>query len=209
MDHLASSAASLTSLLLRLHFITLVRDLCYLRRKECHVGTANNRVRYSSMESRDSNKHDGVCECGEEVLANDHQQIPRCNSFIWENGDNELAKQSSDKSACEAPAPKTHGCILLRPHSRVVAQANFEREINQNCQSHVVLAKALIQELQVGDTVVSLEANLGDEVHNDDSLDVLEFEYAPHDAIDIPDTIFVLRLVLLLQKAESNRHNDV
>ncbi|KAI6763471.1 hypothetical protein HG531_012859 [Fusarium graminearum] len=135
--------------------------------------------------------------------------IPRCDSLGRKDCDDKLGRQSGDKSTNKAPAPKTHWGVLLRPHSSIVTQADLEGEINKNGQSHVILAESLVQKLQVGDTVVSLEANLGDEMNNNDGLDVLKLQNTPHDAVDIPDTIFVLRLVLLLQKSKSNGDNDV
>jgi len=53
---------------------------------------------------------------------------------------------------------------------------NLEREVDENSNSHVFLQQTLLEEFERGDRVVGHEANFGEEVDDDEGLDVCRIE---------------------------------
>lgn len=125
------------------------------------------------------------------------------------NHDHDLGKTGSDEAADKSPAPDVDWGIGSGPAAGVVAEANFEREVNEDCESHVFLAESLVDELEVCDSVVGLEPNFGDEVDYDDALYVSKFEDAEHAFIDFEDAVPFLGLVFFLQDGEAEGNKQV
>lgn len=161
------------------------------------------------MEGRDGNEHDGAHKGTENVFDDDGYEVPSSRTSRWEEHDDTLSEDGGNKSAHKRPTPDPDRLVLLAPFARVVTQAHFEGEVDQNSECQVFLAKPLVQELEVSDGVISLEANLGDEVDDNEDLDVLESENSTHDFVDIPDSFLLLGPVFLLQDGESKSHGQV
>ena len=66
------------------------------------------------------------------------------------------------------------GRISGRPATGIISQANLKGKVDENGESHVFLAETFVEEFEVCDCVVGLEADFGDEVDDDDALDVAE-----------------------------------
>ena len=82
-----------------------------LRSKQCHICASNNRIRDSSMESRDCYEHDGICKSREDVFCNDHEEVPGIDAFGGEDDDCYLGEDGCYEAADETPAPETHGGV--------------------------------------------------------------------------------------------------
>lgn len=179
------------------------------RSEKSHVSTANDRVRDARVEGRDGNKHDGVGKSGKDVLGNDNQHVPRGDTLGREHDNSKLRENGSHQTTHEAPAPETHGRELLRPLSCIVSQTDLEGEVDQNSEGHVLGTESLVKKLEVGDSIVGLEADLGNKVDDDDGLDVLQVEHTPHDLVDVPDAILVFGTLLALHQTQADRHSNV
>ena len=79
----------------------------HVRCKQSHVSTANDRICDSGVESRDSDEHDGVGESRENMLHDDHEQVPGINAIGRKDGDCDLSNNSCNKASHESPAPES------------------------------------------------------------------------------------------------------
>lgn len=113
-----------------------------------------------------------------------------------------LGDQRGDEAGDEGVAPDVDGGVGGRPAAGVVAEADFKGEVDEDCEGHVFLAEALVEEFEVGGGVVGLEADFGDEVDDDDGLDVAQFEDAEHALVDFGDAVAVMGPFFLLQETE-------
>lgn len=151
------------------------------------------------MEGADGHKHDRVGEGAEDMAPDDRQQIPCRDPLRREQHHHPLRDDGRDEAADKGPAPDVHRRIDGRPAAGVVAQADLKGEIDQDGQGEVFLTEALIQKLEVRDAVVCLEADLGDQMDDDDALNILQFQDPDHAAVDLHDTVFFLGFVLALE----------
>jgi hypothetical protein len=180
-----------------------------VRSQQRHVRAADDGVRDLSVERADSNKHDRVHERGEHVLRDDDEEESARRAAAGEDGDDELREARSDEAADEGPAPDVHGRVRLAPFSDVVAQEDFDGEVDEDDEGELFLLEALVEELQAGDCVVGLEADLRDQVDDDEGLDVLELQDAPHGLVDFFDAVRVAVAVFALQECETESHDEV
>ena len=137
------------------------------------------------------------------------EQIPRLYAVGWENHDDELGYTSCDKTADESPAPDMNRGVRRRPAASVVAQADFERKVDEDCKSHVFLTESFVEKFQVCDAIIGLEANFGDEVDHDNALYVSEFKDAKHAFVNFEDAIPLLGLVFLLENGETDSNEQI
>lgn len=97
-----------------------------------------------------------------------------------------------------------NGWINRRPSPSKIPQTNLKGEINQDSQGQVFLAEALVQQLEIRDGVIGLEADFGYEVDDDDGLYVSEFKDPDHGFVDFHYPIALLGFFFALQKRETN-----
>lgn len=168
------------------------------RSQQRHVRAPNDGIRNLRVESRDGYKHDRVHESRHDVLHYHREEVPRRYASCREDHDNDLGECGSEESTNECPTPEVHGPVGGGPFASVVTQTELEREIDQDYQGHVVLSKALVQKFQIGDRIISLEADLRDQVDYDDGLDVLQLEDPQHYFVDVEDALPVAGLVFAL-----------
>lgn len=71
------------------------------------------------------------------------------------------------------------------------------------------MLEALIQQLQAGNCVVGLEADFGDQVDDDEGLDVFELKDAPHGLVDFLDAVGVAVAVFALHECEAEGDDEV
>jgi len=71
------------------------------------------------------------------------------------------------------------------------------------------LVETFVNELEVCNSVIGLEADFGDKVNYDNALDVPQFQDAKHTFIDFCDAIALSRLVFSFQKGEAKGHHQV
>lgn len=116
---------------------------------------------------------------------------------------------SSDESSDKRPTPDSDRFVLLAPFSGVVTQHDLKREVDQNRQSEIFLAESLVQEFEIGDGIIGLETNLGDQMNDDESLDILQFEDSTHRLVDVPDAFLFFREVLLFEDCEADGDKNV
>lgn len=180
-----------------------------VRSEQRHVGTANERVRDLCVESTDCDEHDRVHERREDMLGDDNEEETACRATGGKDGDDELGEPCCCKTADESVAPDMHGWVGLAPFPDVVAQEDFDREIDKNDKGKLLLLEALIEELQAGNGVVSLESNLGDQVDDNEGLNVLELQDAPHGGVDFLDAIGVAVAVFALHDRQTERNSEV
>lgn len=169
-----------------------------LRGKEGHVGAADDGVGDAGVEGGDGDEHDGVGEGGEDVRGDDGEQVPGLHAGGGEDHHGRLGDQRGEEAADEGVAPDVDGRVGGRPAAGVVAEADFEGEVDEDGEGHVFLAEALVEEFEVGGGVVGLEADFGDQVDDDDGLDVAQFQDAEHALVDFEDAVAVFGLVFLL-----------
>ena len=81
-----------------------------------------------------------------------------------------MCQHSSDKPPDKRPHPQLHCRECCTPFPRIVAKGNFEWEINEHGEGEVFLAEAFVEEFEVCDGVICLEADFGDEVDYDEGL---------------------------------------
>jgi len=144
------------------------------RSKERHICAANGWIGDFGVKGRHGDEHYGRHEGGKDVLDNDEQQIGSGGAGgRGENHDNELCKSSSDKTADESPTPEAHRGVLLAPLASIVAEGYLKRKIDKDGQSKVFLRETLFQQFEIGDGVICLETNLGNEMDDDKGLNVL------------------------------------
>lgn len=179
----------------------------YARGKQRHVSASNRGIRNLSMESRNRHKHDRAHESAEDVFDNDNDKIPaRRAAGRREEHHCQLGKDRCHEAPNKCPRPQSHRLILLRPFSGVVAQSDLKGEVDQHGQGQIFLRETFVQELEVRNCIVRLEADLGDQVDHNESLYVLQFQNATHDSVDSHDGVLLLGAVLFLEnsKAESD-----
>lgn len=59
-----------------------------------------------------------------------------------------------------------------RPATRKPASKHLEREINENYESQIFLGETFLNKLEIRHSVIRLEADLGNEVNDAESLDI-------------------------------------
>jgi hypothetical protein len=155
------------------------------------------------MESADGDEHDGAHESAENVLDDNSKQIRGSGAACWEGHDHDLREDSGRQPADECPAPDSDRLVFLAPHARVVSKHDFERKVDQNSERQIFLTEALVQQFEVGDSVVGLESDLSDQVDDDEDLDVAELQDSTHDLVDVEDAVLLLRTVFALQECQS------
>lgn len=180
-----------------------------VRSEQRHVGTADERVRDLCVESADCDEHDRVHERREHMFGDDNEEETTSCATGGEDGDNELRESCCRQTANEGVAPNVHGWIRLTPFTNVVAEEHLNREVNQDNKGKLLLLKALIEELQAGDGIIGLESDLGDQVDDDERLDVLELQDAPHGRVDFLDAIGVAVAVLALHNRQPECDSEV
>ena len=161
------------------------------------------------MKGRYGDKLNSAHEGREDVLEDDKKQVPRGDPLLGEDHHDPLCEHCRRQSADERPAPQVHGRVFVGPLPGVVAKSYLEREVDKHGQSQVLLAEAFLEQLQVRDAFVGLEADLGDQVQHDEGLDVLELKDLPHELVHLGDAIPNRRLVLSLEKAEPEGDEQV
>lgn len=191
-------------------YLTATRRKSDLRGKQGHISTADGRISNFGMEGRDGDEHDGAHESTEDVFDNDQQEVRRgSTSGSREDHDCELSKGGSDQATYESPAPQTHGGVLLAPFASIVAERDFKGKVDEDGEGEIFLGKALVEELEIGDGVVCLEANFGNEMDDDEGLNVLELEDFTHDLVDLDDAVLFLGLVFFLHESETEGDDNV
>ena len=143
-------------------------------------------------------------------MRSDHgEQVPRLHPVRGEDHDDCLSQACGNQTTDEGVAPDVDGWIGGGPATRVVAETDLEWEINEHRQSHVLLAETFVEQLEVRDGVVGLKADLGDQVYNDDALDVLELENADHASVHVQHTVLILCLLFTFQDDQGCRDDEV
>lgn len=143
-----------------------------VRSKKSHVSATNRGISDLRMESADGDEHDGAHESTEDMLDDDSEQVRSRGAACWEGHDHELRENSGCQPAHECPAPYSDRLVFLAPHARIVAKHDFERKVDKNSESQIFLAESLVQQFEVGNSVVGLESDLSDQVDDDENLDV-------------------------------------
>lgn len=180
-----------------------------VRGEQRHVGPADGRVRDFCVERRNCDEHDSVSERREHVLADNEEKVPGGCAVSGEDGHDELGECRRSQAPDKGPAPDVHRRIRLAPLSDVVPERHLDGEVDQDREGEVLLAEALVEQLQTGDGIVGLEPDLGNQVDNDECLDVLELEDAPHDAVDLHDALPFLGPLLSLQHCQAQGNEQV
>lgn len=129
------------------------------RCKKRHICTADCRICNLCMEGRDGHKHDGTGEGRKDVFRNHHQKVPSVHAVSRKYPHCNVREDGGDQAADECPHPQLHGWKVCAPFAGVVPEANLKGEVDENGQGHVLLREALVEEFQVGDSVVCLEAD--------------------------------------------------
>lgn len=83
-----------------------------------------------------------------------------------------MRETSGDQTPDKRPHPERHGGEVRTPFAGVVAKADLEGEVDQHSKRHVFLRETLVEELEVSDGVIGLEADLGDKVDDYEGLNV-------------------------------------
>ena len=143
-----------------------------IRSKKSHVGATNRRVGNLCVESADGDEHDGAHESTEDMLNDDGKQVRSRGAACWEGHDHELCENSGCQPAHECPAPYSDRLVFLAPHACIIAKHDFERKVDKNSKCQIFLAESLVQQFEVGNSVVGLESDLSDQVDDDENLDV-------------------------------------
>lgn len=92
-----------------------------------------------------------------------------------------------------------HGWVGCRPSTSVVAETDFKGEVDQDCQCEIFLTETFIQQFEIRDSVVRLEPDFGDQVNDDDALNILQLQDTDHAAVDFHHAILFLGPLLALQ----------
>ena len=71
------------------------------------------------------------------------------------------------------------------------------------------MTESFVEEFQVCDGIIGLEANFGDEVDYDDTLYVSEFEDAQHAFVNFEDAVPLLGLVFFLENGEAECNEQI
>ncbi len=71
------------------------------------------------------------------------------------------------------------------------------------------MAESLVDELEICNGIIGLEADFRDEMNDDDALYVSEFEDAQHAFVDFEDAIPFLGLVFFFQDGETESYEQV
>lgn len=161
------------------------------------------------MKSRNGDKHDGTHKGGKDVFDNDDEEVGCRGAAGWEKHDDQLRKHGGDESSNKGPTPHANGLVLLRPLARIVSQAHFKGEIDEDDQGEIFLTEALVEQLEVGDGIVGLEANLRNEVDEDESLDIFQLHDTSHSFVDPPHALILLGGVLFLQDGEAEGDEQI
>lgn len=74
----------------------------------------------------------------------------------------DLREHGGDETADEGPGPEFHGREDAAPFTGVVAEADFEGEVDEDGEGEVFLGEAFVEEFEVGNGVVGLETDFGD-----------------------------------------------
>lgn len=180
----------------------MIRDL---RGKQGHVSAPNHGIGNLCVEGRDGDEHDGAGEGGEDVRSDHGEEVPRLHPVRGEDHDHRLSQTGGDQTTNEGVAPDVDGWVGGGPATCVVAETDLEGEINEHRQGHVLLAETLVEQLEVRDGVVGLEADLGDQMYDDDALNVLELENANHASVNFQHTVLVLCLLFTFQNDQGGR----
>lgn len=161
------------------------------------------------MEGADRDKHDGVHECGKDVFGDNEQEEATCCAASREYGYDELREAGCYEATDKGPAPDVHGRVCLAPFADVVAQEHLHRKVDEDDQGEFFLLEALVQQLQAGDCIVGLEADFGDQVDDDEGLNVLELQDAPHGLVDFLDAVDVPVAVFALHERKAEGHDEI
>lgn len=161
------------------------------------------------MERADGDEHDCVHECGENVLGDDKQQETACCATGGEDRYHELCKARRDQAADEGPAPDVHGRVGLAPFADVIAQEDFNGEVDKDNQGELFLLEALVKQFQAGDCIVGLEANLCDQVDDDEGLNVLQLQNTPHGLVYLLYAVGAAIAVLALHERKAKGYEKV
>ena len=119
------------------------------------------------MESRNGDKHDCARRYGKHICKDDEEQVPCCCTLGGEEHDGELRKCGGDEARNECPAPDPHWWVARGPFAHVVAQAELKGKVDEDGEGQIFLREALVEELEIGDGVVGLEADFGNEMDDD------------------------------------------
>lgn len=161
------------------------------------------------MERTDSHKHDCIHKSRKHMLGNDEQEESSRGASRGEDGHDKLRKPGRNQTPDKRPTPDVHGGIALAPLSNVVAQKHLDRKVYQDDERQLLLLQALVQQLQAGDSVVCLEANLCNQVNDDEALNVLQLENTPHGAVHFSNTVTVSVAILALHDSQPKGNNQV
>lgn len=71
------------------------------------------------------------------------------------------------------------------------------------------MTEAFIQQFEVGHCIVCLEPDLGDQVNDDNALNILQLQNTNHAAVDFHHAVLLFRLFLTLQHCQAGRHGQV
>jgi hypothetical protein len=179
------------------------------RSQKRHIRPPNRRIRNLGVECRDRHKHDRAHKRAEHMLHNHQQQIPRRRPSFRECHHYYLGEDRGDQPSNKTQRPDGDGLVLLGPFAGVVAERDFEGEVDQDGQGEVFLAETFVEEFEVRDGVVGLEADFGDQVDEDEDLDVAELEDAAHGLVHLPNAVFFPRSLLALENREAQGDGQV
>ena len=180
-----------------------------LRGEQSHICPSYDRICDLGVEGRDGDEHDRAGEGGEDVGCDHCEQVPGLHSVRGEDHDHSLRDHRCDQSGDERPTPYMDGRVGCRPPSGVVTEADLKGEVNEDCQGDVLGAETLFEEFEVGDGVVGLEADLGDQVHDDDALNVAKFEDVEHRSVYGQDPVTIFGFLFSFHYRESDCHKQV
>ena len=107
------------------------------------------------------------------MCSDDEQEVAYADSAVAGEGvHSDLGECGGEETADKGPGPELHRGEDTAPFTSVVTETDLEGEVNEDRECHVFLREAFVEELKVGYGVVGLEADFGDEVDDDEGLDI-------------------------------------
>ncbi|KAI3480803.1 hypothetical protein L1887_57070 [Cichorium endivia] len=179
--------------------------------EQSHVGAADERVCDLRVEGRDADKLHRRRKASSHSASDDHEEVARSDGCRWHAMDDRHGQHGESEAEEECHHPRLQRLVALAPPRCKVAKDELEGEVDEHRQREVLLAESLFDELESCDCLVCLEADLGDKVDEDESLDVFELADAPHDRVDLLDVhvgSIVCLFVFLLEEEQPCGHHD-
>lgn len=139
------------------------------------------------MERRDSDKHDCTSKSTKDMFCHNYAQVSQSHdSITGEYPDSHVSDTRCNQPPDKSPHPQSHRTEGGTPFPGIVTETDFKGKVDEDGEGEVFLGEAFVEELEVCDGVVCLEADFGDEVDNTEGLDVwrwVEFIVRPRECL--------------------------